>query len=167
MICLSVPALADEMPARKAGLWEIKTNTGVANMPQVSMKQCIDTATDKMMQNNAGSAPDAAKQCTQGSVQRSGNTITVDSTCNIAGKTMASHIVINGSFDSSYTMTVTSQGEGVPGAGRAVTLTATWLGPCAADQHPGDMIMPNGMKINILDAQKRGAPGMMTPPPGH
>jgi hypothetical protein len=47
-----------------------------------------------------------------------------------------------------------------------MTMTATWLGPCAADQRPGDMIMPGGMKMNILDIQKRGAPGMMAPP-GH
>ena len=28
-------------------------------------------------------------------------------------------------------------------------MNAKWLGPCAADQKPGDMIMPNGMKLNI------------------
>ena len=166
VLCLSVPATADEMPARKAGLWEIKTNTGVANVPQVSMKQCIDAATDKMMQNNAG-PPGAPKQCTQSNIQKSGNTITIDSTCNIAGRSSTSHMVINGSFDSSYTMTITSQGEGAPGAVRTMTMAATWLGPCAADQRPGDMIMSNGMKMNILDIQKRGAAGMMMAPPGH
>jgi hypothetical protein len=165
MICFSVPALAEEMPARKAGLWEIKTNTGSANVPQVSMKQCIDAATDKMMQNNAG-PPGASKQCTQSNIQRSGSTITIDSTCNIAGRSTTSHMVINGNFDSSYTMTITSQGEGVPGGGHTMTMNATWLGPCAADQRPGDMIMANGMKMNILDIQKRG-PGMMMAPPGH
>jgi hypothetical protein len=46
-----------------------------------------------------------------------------------------------------------------------MTMSAKWLGPCAADQRPGDMIMPNGMKINILDLQKRGVPG--APPPSH
>jgi hypothetical protein len=166
VLCLSVPAIADEMPARKAGLWEIKTNTGVANMPQVSMKQCIDATTDKMMQNNAG-PPGVPKQCTQSNIQKSSNTITIDSTCNIAGRSSTSHMVINGSFDSSYTMTITSQGEGAPAAGRTMTMAATWLGPCAADQRPGDMIMSNGMKMNILDIQKRGAAGMMMAPPGH
>jgi hypothetical protein len=39
-------------------------------------------------------------------------------------------------------------------------LTARWLGPCAADQKPGDMIMPNGTKMNILNMPKaRGQPG--------
>ena len=53
MVCLSVPAAAAEMPSRKAGLWEIKTNIN-PNVPQVSMRQCIDAATDHMMQSNAG-----------------------------------------------------------------------------------------------------------------
>jgi hypothetical protein len=36
-----------------------------------------------------------------------------------------------------------------------MTMAAKWLGPCAADQKPGDMIMGNGMKMNILEMQKR------------
>jgi len=35
-------------------------------------------------------------------------------------------------------------------------MAAKWLGPCAADQKPGDMIMGNGFKVNILEMQKRG-----------
>jgi len=26
-----------------------------------------------------------------------------------------------------------------------------WFGPCMAGQKPGDMIMPNGMKMNVLE----------------
>ena len=35
-------------------------------------------------------------------------------------------------------------------------MAAKWLGPCAGDQRPGDMIMANGMKINVPEMQKRG-----------
>jgi hypothetical protein len=35
-----------------------------------------------------------------------------------------------------------------------MTIVAKWLGPCTVDQKPGDMIMGNGMKFNILDLQK-------------
>jgi len=62
---------------------------------------------------------------------------------------------------------MTSQREGLP-AGHSATMSAKWLGPCAADQKPGDMIMGNGLKINLLDLQKgvlpRGIPGA---PPAH
>ena len=97
-------------------------------------------------------------------MQKSGNTVTIDSICTTPRGTVTSHVVLTGSFDSAYTMTVTAQGTGLPNGGNTTTMTVKWLGPCAADQKPGDMIMPNGMKINILDMQKRGAPGMMMPP---
>jgi hypothetical protein len=42
--------------------------------------------------------------------------------------------VITGSFDSAYTMTMTSEGDAVPGGKSSMTIAATWLGPCTAGQ---------------------------------
>jgi hypothetical protein len=100
-------------------------------------------------------------------VQKSGDTTTIDSVCTVAGKTLTAHVVITGSFDSGYTMVITSQSDALP-APRTTTMSAKWLGPCAADQKPGDMIMPNGMKMNLLDMQKSmGQPGAAGAPPPH
>lgn len=167
---IATPAFAAEMPSRKAGLWELQTGAAGAAGPAggTGFRQCIDASTDQMMQARAGSGigpGGAAPQCAKRDVQKSGDTMTIDSSCTTAGKTVNSHAVVTGSFDSAYTMTVTSSGDGIPGGSHTMTLTAKWLGPCAADQRPGDMIMPNGMKVNILDIQKRGVPGMMAPPP--
>ena len=83
----------------------------------------------------------------------------------VAGKTVTSHTAINGSFDSEYTMNITSQKADAPGGQSTIMMTAKWLGPCAADQQPGDMIMPNGMKMNILNLPKgRGQPGTAVAP---
>jgi hypothetical protein len=41
---------------------------------------------------------------------------------------------------------------------RTITLEAKWLGPCGADQKPGDTMLSNGVKINIVDMQKMRAP---------
>jgi uncharacterized protein DUF3617 len=168
---VAMPALAADMPARKAGLWEITTSAG----NRMSIRQCIDAATDQMMQSRAGAGPGtgpgagpgagAPPQCSKRDVQKTGDTVTIDSTCTVAGRTVNTHAVVTGSFGSAYTMTVTSQGDGIPAGAGTMTMSAKWLGPCAADQRPGDMIMPNGMKINILDLQKRGVPG--APPPSH
>jgi Protein of unknown function (DUF3617) len=149
----AIPALAAEMPSRKAGLWEVKTSFENRNVPAQTIQQCIDASTDQMMQSNAGAFSQSA--CSKRDVQRSANGITIDSTCTIGGKTATSHAVVAGSFDSAYTMTVTSQSEGMPGGKMTMTMAAKWLGPCAADQKPGDMIMGNGMKMNILEMQKR------------
>jgi Protein of unknown function (DUF3617) len=155
----AVPAMAAELPPRKAGLWEMTTTSNGRTMP---IKQCLDAATDQAMQENAGLTPE--RSCSKRDVQKSGDTTTVDSVCTIAGKTLTHHMVITGSFDSGYTMTMTSQGDGIPAA-RTMTIAAKWVGPCAADQKPGDMIMPNGTKINLVDMQKRaGSLGAPVPP---
>src|ERR1700685_1320165 len=168
---VAMPVLAADMPARKAGLWEITTGAGNT----MAIRQCIDSATDQMMQSRAGAGPGTGPgagpgartpaPCSKRDVQKTGDTVTIDSACTVAGRTVNTHAVVTGSFDSAYTMTVTSQGDGIPAGAGTMTMSAKWLGPCAADQRPGDMIMPNGMKINILDLQKRGSPG--TPPPSH
>lgn len=153
-LVFATSASAAELPARKAGLWEI---TSSASGRSMKMQQCIDASTDQAMQGHGGAA--AASDCSKRDVQKSGSTMTVDSVCTVAGKAVTSHIVVNGSFDSEYTMNITSQGA-ARGGQSGVTLTARWLGPCAADQKPGDMIMPNGTKMNILNMPKgRGQPG--------
>ena len=72
--------------------------------------------------------------------------------------------MITGSFDSAYTVKVTSKREGGPslpglpaGGETRMSLQGTWLGPCAAGQRPGDIIM-DGHRMNILDLGKPAAP---------
>jgi hypothetical protein len=92
--------------------------------------------------------------CEKRDVQASDSGITIDSVCKSAGKTRNSHIVITGSLESKYTMTVTSQAPGIS-VGAPMTLHGEWLGPCSANQRPGDVIMPDGTKINVLRAADR------------
>jgi hypothetical protein len=146
-------ALAAELPSRKPGLWEVKMSIEGRNAPPQVIRQCIDAATDQMMQSSAG--PYSAAVCPKRDVQRSADSITIDSICTIDNKPAVAHAIVTGSFDSAYTMTVTSQAEGIPGNKMVMTLEGKWLGPCTADQKPGDMIFSNGRTINILEMQKR------------
>jgi hypothetical protein len=157
-----LPALGAELPSRKAGLWEVRTSFENRNGAGLTVRQCIDASTDQMMQSSAGPLAQAA--CSRRDIQKSGDTVTINSTCTLAAKAATSHAVITGSFDNAYTMTVTSQSDALPGGMMAMTVVAKWLGPCAADQKPGDLIMGNGAKMNILDMQKR-APSQGVPLP--
>ena len=65
--------------------------------------------------------------------------------------------VFEGDFDSAYTVNVSTTLDG--GVKKNMTMQAKWLGPCKPDQKPGDIEMPGGMKMNILDMPKTpGAP---------
>jgi hypothetical protein len=158
----TMPALAAELPSRKPGLWQVKTSIENSNAPARAIQQCIDATTDQMMQSSAG--PFAPAACPRRDVQTSANSITIDSTCTVGGKTATAHSVVTGSFDSAYTMTVTSQSEDIPGGKMIMTMDAKWLGPCTADQKPGDIVMGNGVKVNLPELQKQStSPGVAMP----
>ena len=173
-LVVCAPALALDLPARKPGLWEMKMAAeGRALPPQAQvMQQCIDPATDKQM-NTMGNDMSRDK-CAKQDVTNVGGRIVVDSVCQFGGATTTTHAEVTGSFDSAYTVKVTSKRDGAPAPGMPaggtsnMTIDAKWLGACKADQKPGDIIMANGMKMNIADMQKMqamqgGRPGM---PPG-
>jgi hypothetical protein len=160
LVAGAAPVLGDELPARKAGLWELAASYASRN-GSLKVQTCIDAATDQMMLSSLGAFAQSA--CSGRDVHKLANGFTIDSTCTVGGKTSTVHTAVEGSFDSAYTMTVTSEGSPMPGG--ALTMSAKWLGPCTAGQKPGDMIMGNGIKLNILEMQKAGpSKGVPLPP---
>jgi Protein of unknown function (DUF3617) len=140
-------ASAADFPARKPGLWAIT----IAGAHSIVVRQCSDAASDEaVLAAGIGNSGNCAKP----DVQQSGNTIAITSVCKSGSKTTTSHMVISGSLESKYTMTMTGQDSAKP-----TTLYAEWLGPCEANQKPGDVIMPNGVKINLLSAERHASSG--------
>ena len=147
----SAPAAALDMPARKTGLWDVKLTFEGKTMPPHATQHCIDAETDKMMSALGG---DMGKDmCPTQDIKQSGGTLTIDSICNMQGRKTTSHAVVTGDFNSAYTVKVSSQADGAPTA-TAMIIDAKWLGACKPDQNPGDIIMGNGMKMNIRDMQR-------------
>jgi Protein of unknown function (DUF3617) len=145
-------AFAADLPSRKPGLWEIKTTIDGRNPPTQIIKQCIDAATDQMTLSIAG--PFSPAVCPKREVKSSGDSIAVDSTCMIGKNSATAHAVITGNFESAYTMTVKSEGPGLPGSSMMMTIAGSRLGDCTSEQKPGDIIFGNGRTVNILEAQK-------------
>ena len=162
---VATPALAQDMPSRKAGLWEMTMTMEGHGRPPQTMQQCIDAATDKSMQDM--SAGMRGQTCSKREMKKVGDTIEFDSVCNIGAGTTTSHGVVSGDFNSAYTVKINSKRTGGPQipnmpAETNMSIAAKWVGPCKADQKPGDIIMANGMKMNVTDMQRGGAGG----PPG-
>jgi hypothetical protein len=154
------PAAAADLPLRKAGLWDIKMSFEGRAGSQ-SVQQCVDPETDAIMQSSASNI--GSQNCSKRDVVKSGDKMTIDSVCTVAGKEATSHAVVTGSFDSAYTMMVASKSDAGP---INMTIAGKWLGPCEAGQKPGDLILPGGMKINLRDMGGRaGLPGGAPPLP--
>ena len=149
-----VDALAVELPVRKAGLWEMKMVRAGGSMPNMTMQHCTDATTDKQMSTSFSPGKET---CSKQDIQKTATGYVSDSVCSVAGMTITSHADFTGDFNSAYTVKSTSRTEGAPsGMPRESTTTieAKWLGACKSDQRPGDIVMPGGMKMNILDLDK-------------
>jgi hypothetical protein len=150
-------ASADELPVRKAGLWEIKTIRTGSQIPEMTMQHCTDETVDREMSNNV--SPMAKQICSRQDIKKTAAGYVSDSVCEVGGVTTTSHAEITGNFNSAYTVKTSSHAQGgmAGAAGRdsTVTLEAKWLGACKADQKPGDIVMPGGgFKVNVKDIGK-------------
>jgi predicted PP-loop superfamily ATPase len=150
----AVSAQAVELPTRKAGLWEMKMVRTGTSVPDMTMQHCTDATTDKQMSTSFSPGKDT---CAKQDIVKTATGYVSDSVCSVAGMTITSHAEITGDFNSAYTVKSTSKSEGGPsGVPRdsTTTIEAKWLGACKADQKPGDIVMPGGMKMNILELDK-------------
>lgn len=152
-LCATAALAAEiDLPARKPGIWNIQVATKAPpGMPPMLMQLCLDAATDKaIMERSLAMTADC--EMTQA---RDGDTLTIDSTCQRDGRTLKSHSVISGDFQSSYTINVTGEAtQTLPGqtAHTEITQQAQWMGPCSADMKPGEAKLPSGRLVNLLDA---------------
>lgn len=141
---------AQQYPQQKSGLW-LNETTMMGH--QVSTQSCVDA--ESQTKTSAFSA-EVAKSHHCDHLQIAHNpdgSWTSVSTCEIRpGVKLTSRSDITGDFNSKFTMTMRSPANGAPN----MTMTATWTGPCKPGQKPGDVILSDGTKINMLDG----------PPPG-
>lgn len=155
LLALSSAALAEDLPLRKAGLWEMKiVRTGGA-VPDMTMQHCTDPTTDKEMNNSI--SPAAKQVCAKQELKKTATGYVSDSICTVAGVSMTTHAEIVGDFNSGYTVTTTSHSDkGVSGKPLDATtkIQAKWIGDCQPGQKPGDIVMPGGFKMNVKDAEK-------------
>jgi hypothetical protein len=154
LLCIAPAAAADELPKRKAGLWEIKMVVNGRGVPLRNVQQCTDAETDTLMATSLHGVMGNA--CDKPKISNSDGTITVEAACKAGAGSKTTRAVIAGDFDSAYTITVTSlpasgesSGSGESAAQPPMTLEAKWIGPCREGQRPGDIIMPGGIKLNV------------------
>jgi hypothetical protein len=148
-------AAAVELPVRKAGLWEMKMLRPGAPGPEMTMQHCTDETTDKAMSSSF--SPASKDMCSKQDIQKTAAGYVTDSVCTVAGVTMTTHSEIVGDFNSAYTVKATSHSQGGPAAvprDSTTAIEAKWLGACKADQKPGDIMMPGGVKMNITDMER-------------
>ena len=155
-VLLAGPAFAADASARKPGLWEVKT-TIEGQGRAVTVQQCIDAATDQMLQASAG--PFSAPLCKGREVTKSDAGMTIDTDCSLNGKAATAHAVVTGNFDSAYTMTVTAEGGALPPVKMTMEGKVAFRlcrGPAARRRHHGER--HQGQYSGVAEARARAGP---------
>ena len=76
LVLCTVQTRADDLPSRKPGVWEVRQVIGTAKTSPLVVKQCIDAATDHLLQSSTG--PYSADLCPTRSVQKSADGMTIE-----------------------------------------------------------------------------------------
>jgi hypothetical protein len=159
---VSAICCADTLPERRPGLWEISAQG-------ISMKQCIDKKTDQEMMKRAAEFNGAGESgCSKNEFKATASGYETNSVCLVSGSTVTSRGIFTGDFSKQYSGTITTSFS-PPLFGQKesqATVAAKWLGECGSDLKPGDMVMPNGMKMNmeIAAQQAKQAAQMLNNP---
>lgn len=163
------PEAAAGAPLRKAGLWSLtrlRDGKPAEGLMGGATKLCVDAKSEGRL--GALGSGMARELCPDQTMSRTPAGWSFASTCQL-GPAGTVHTVgqASGDFGARYTVHSESDTTGSQFArlnGHHVTdLTATYEGPCPADMAPGDVLLPNGMKVN---PQKMMAGGSHPPSPG-
>lgn len=143
-----------DLPKRKPGLWEVSMVLTDRNMPPRITRLCTDASTEAELFQFGMTG--ATNVCTRKDISRSGDTVTADLACKLGETNLISHSVTVFAGDVAYRVE-TNVHYDPPMGGRSqssVVQEAKWLGACPPDMQPGDILGPNGMKMNLRSLGK-------------
>jgi hypothetical protein len=148
---LALPALAQDYPKLKSGLWEMERSSDRPTNHPNRTTMCLDDSVQKEM--FAMGAGAMAGMCSKHDLTRSGNRMTGDFVCDMGGSRMHSKSTMVFEGNSAYRTEIdTSYDPPFMGNARSkMVITAHNVGPCKPGQRPGDLIMPNGQTLNMRD----------------
>ena len=143
-----------DLPKRKSGLWEMTMIGDQTNGQPQTVTTCVEQKNDTGLSSSFGDK--IPKNCKAPTMKKSAGTYVITSACKFTDSNVSTVAVLSGDMKTAYQIDRTSTYT-PPNKGRKESkqsITGKWLGACKADQRPGDMIMPDGSKINISDIQK-------------
>jgi Protein of unknown function (DUF3617) len=110
LISLAMPAMADDLPVFRQGLWEFDRSVDGGDGKPVALttQKCTDPTADMKKKNEA-----AGGTCKMSPVARSGNLYTFSAECTILGVSMQSKSVITAESDSAYKVDVEARQDGI------------------------------------------------------
>ena len=147
-------AFAEDYPSRRAGHWELTLSLEDGSAAPQVIQQCVDAESDQLL-HTFGGLTIAGTTCSS-TQRKDGANLHVDTVCKVDEKITATlQTVFAGDFNANYTVRATTKVEGEPAATktppRTMLIAAKWLGACKPDQKPGDLVLPDGKRMNVIE----------------
>jgi hypothetical protein len=160
MLCaasIAAGAQTLDLPARKPGLWDMKTVTEAPpGLPALSTQMCIDAATDKEVMNFGLKL--SRDNCKRYDIRRAGKAWVINADCNFGPVRSSTKTTVSGDFQSSIELRIEGTADGVPGTkgpqATVITQTAKWVSACTNGMKPGDMVLPGGLRVNVKQVRE-------------
>lgn len=162
--------LAVDFPRRKSGLWEVR-NAASENMGMPPTHYCVGDQTDTA-EHHLDRVPGEKGSCSIGPFKRVGISWVAESVCKDPRTVVVSQSVAAGDFQTQYRIdTLVFYSPPLANNKREdkELVMARYLGPCAASQKPGDLVVPGMGVLNMSDGTLRPEPprgGESVPPKG-
>lgn len=153
------------VPTRKAGLWEVTVRSDdlvlrrqgeVQQKPQ-TVQMCTNAEAEPVM---LFAIVPAQQNCRPVNVARrtkgQGGGYDINTECYVHDQRADAHMELRGDLQSVYGGAFSVKYAQTPMAntGRMV-FEGRWLGACKPSQRPGDMVLPNGITVNVVDDRRR------------
>ncbi|AVP57139.1 DUF3617 domain-containing protein [Pulveribacter suum] len=144
------------MPARKSGLWEV-TLRGESPGPRQgqTVLQCTNTEAEAYM---LMSIVPGQENCGEVKVARraKGAGYDIRTVCQTHSNRVDTRMELTGDLQTAYVGRFSAKYSQRPLRDPGPTVfEGRWLGDCKLGQRPGDMVLPNGVTVNVVDDKKR------------
>jgi hypothetical protein len=141
---------ATEFPTLKSGQWEMTTTSSAAPASPRKTMVCLDASTQKQLLDMSQGMQ--KEMCTKMEMRREGSKYITDAECRLGESVVRSHGVMTMLSDTAYRTEASATFD--PPINKDLkesktTVEGRYLGACRDGMQPGDMLMPNGQKINL------------------
>ncbi|WP_353186865.1 DUF3617 family protein [Bosea sp. (in: a-proteobacteria)] len=140
VLAMAVPALAEDLPQRRPGLWETRSQ---GEQGEVVAKQCLGPDTERSL---AGSL--AGGTCSKLLVTRTATGYAIETECAMGPIKASGSSVVTGDFENAIRSEGATRLTGMPGQSapleRRLVVESRRLGDCGPGQKPGDVVAPDG-----------------------
>jgi len=153
LIATAAPATAQDFPIMKSGQWETSTTTSrSSDGPLSKITMCTDEAIQRQMMDMSKGMQ--REMCSKSDLRREGAKYIGDSVCKMGESKMTTHSVMTIQGDTAYKVAITTTYDppfmGMKDASTSVE--GKYVGPCRDGLQPGDVLMPDGRKMNMKAA---------------